>query len=431
MSPGTVRLFAKHAQVVTSMSGTMAERIMSKHADTEVDAGDFVFADVDLAMIHDITAPLAIEAMRELSDSVWDAEKVVLLFDHQVPADSIRAAENQSELRRFASDQGLENFLGEREGVCHQVVPERGLVSPGDLVVGSDSHTCTYGALGAFSTGIGSTDMGAVLASGELWFRVPETTKFELDGELGDRVYPKDVILHLVGEKTARGAIYRALEFHGPVVEGMGMPGRLTMCNMAVEMGAKAGMVPPDDVTREYVEGAGAEFRDLSTEGGYAEVHREDLSGLDPQVARPHNVDDVSSVTAVSGVELDQVFIGSCTNGRFEDLEVAAEFFEGEEVPRDVRAIVTPASREEYLRAEEGGLLRVFSEAGCIVQNPGCGPCMGGHTGLLAPGKVCISTSNRNFRGRQGSPEAEIYLSSPATAGASAVAGRITDPRGF
>lgn len=409
----------------------MAEKVLSKHAGRDVEAGDFVFADVDLAMIHDITAPLAIDAMRELSDTVWDPESVVLLFDHQVPADTVTAAENQKELRGFAEEQGLPNFLGEREGVCHQVVPERGLVSPGDLVVGSDSHTCTYGALGAFSTGIGSTDMGAALATGQLWFRVPETIKFQLNGELPDRVSGKDVILRLLGEKTARGAIYDALEFHGPVVEDMGMPGRLTMCNMAIEMGGKAGMVPPDDTTKEYVDSHGGEFRKVSPspDAEYAEVHEEDMSGLAPQVAKPHNVDNVSPVTDVTGTELDQVFIGSCTNGRFEDLAVAAEFVEGEEVPRDTRVIVTPASRREYLKADDAGLLRTFSEAGCIVQSPGCGPCMGGHTGLLAPGDVCLSTSNRNFRGRQGSPEAEIYLSSPATAGASAVAGEIVDPR--
>ncbi|MBS1264148.1 MAG: Isopropylmalate/citramalate isomerase large subunit [Methanonatronarchaeales archaeon] len=415
----------------------MAERILSEHADREVSAGNFAFADVDLAMIHDVTAPLAIDAMRRLSEEVWDPERVVLLFDHQVPADSVQAAENQRKLRGFAEEQGLPNFLGEREGVCHQVLPERGLVSPGDLVVGSDSHTCTYGALGAFSTGIGSTDMGAVLATGELWFRVPETVRFLLEGKLPEHVSAKDVILRLLGERTARGAIYDALEFHGPVVEDMDVPGRLTVCNMAVEMGAKAGMVPPDETTREYVDAhsnpSDSEFRDPSPspDAEYSDVHEEDLSGLEPQVARPHNVDDVGPIGEVEGVGLDQVFIGSCTNGRFEDIEVAASFIEGEEIPRGTRVIVTPASRREYLRAEEAGLLRAFSEAGCMVQSPGCGPCMGGHTGLLAPGEVSLSTSNRNFRGRQGSPEAEIHLSSPATAGASAVWGEITDPREF
>jgi len=411
----------------------MAERILSSHAGREVEAGEFVFADIDVAMIHDITAPLAIDAMRQLSDEVWDPEGVVLLFDHQVPADSLEAAENQRMLRGFAEEQGLENFYGEREGVCHQVLPEHGLVSPGNLVVGSDSHTCTYGAVGAFSSGIGSTDMGTVLATGELWFRVPETIKFQLTGDLPEHVYAKDVILRLLGEKTARGAIYEALEFHGPAVEDMGMASRLTVCNMAVEMGAKAGMVPPDEVTRDYVEEHGGEFRDSSPgdSAEYAEVYEEDVSGLEPQVAKPHNVDNVAPVTDVEGTDLDQVFIGSCTNGRFEDLQVAAEFIEGEEIPKSTRVIVTPASRQEYLKADDAGLLRTFSEAGCIVQNPGCGPCMGGHTGLLAPGEVCLSTSNRNFRGRQGSPEAEIYLSSPATAGASAVWGEITDPREF
>jgi len=414
------------------MDATVVEKIFSRTCRRPVAAGEVVMAPVDAAMMHDITGPLAVEAFVDMGgERVYDPDRIILLFDHQIPADSIRAAEMQRDMRVFAREQGIHNY-DLREGICHQVAVEQGRVAPGDIVVGVDSHTCTYGALGAFATGIGSTDMAFVLKFGALYFRVPETIRMEVNGSFADRVGAKDLILSIAGDIGADGAIYQALEFTGETFAAMDIPGRMTVANMAVEVGAKVGIVPPDDTTWRYLRERMdiAPFSLESDEGAaYAGDHTYDVSDLAPQVAVPHNVDRVVDVDEVAGTPLDQVFIGSCTNGRFEDLATAAEVLGDRPVADGVRMLVIPASRTEYLKALRAGVIERFVEAGALVEAPCCGPCMGGAFGLLAPGEVCLATSNRNFQGRQGSTEAEVYLSSPATAAASAITGVITDPR--
>ena len=389
-------------------------------------------APVDGAMIHDITGPLAIRVFREMGGTkVFNPEQVFLLFDHQVPADSIQAAENQRFMRQFAEEQGIVNH-DLREGVCHQVVIEQGFAAPGEIIVGADSHTCMYGATGSFATGIGSTDMGFVLKFGALYFRVPESIRVDVSGAFAPAVGPKDLILSITGDVGADGATYRALEFGGETFATMGMPGRMTSCNMAIEMGGKAGIVPPDRLTAEYLQGrAACPAGDLKSDEGatFSSWREYDVSDLVPQVAVPHNVDQVVDVTEIAGTPVDQVFIGSCTNGRFEDMQEAAEVLGDRSFSEKVRVLVIPASRTEYLKTLRAGIIERFVEAGALVEAPCCGPCMGGSFGLLGPGEVCLSTSNRNFVGRQGSPKAFVYLSSPATAGASAITGSITDPR--
>ncbi len=418
------------------MGKTIVEKVFSRACGRDVKAGEFVFCPVDLAMANDITAPLAIKAFKKITENgrVFDPGRVVIVLDHQSPADSVRAAENHKMLREFAREQGVILYdVG--EGIAHQIMVERH-VFPGMLVVGADSHTCMYGALGCFSTGIGSTDMGCVLALGRLWFKVPESIRFEIRGRLERYVCGKDVILKLIGIVGADGANYKACLFAGDAVERMDMSQRFTMCNMAVEMGGKAGIVEPDRVTYRYLKDVGICFdrwalKDLRSDedASYERVVELDVTGMPPQVARPHRVDNVVSVEEVEGVRVDQIFIGSCTNGRYEDLKVAAEILEGERVAEGVRLIVIPASRREYMRALKDGIIQKLVEAGAIVEHPCCGPCMGGSFGLIASGEVSLSTSNRNFIGRQGSPKGEIYLCSPATAAASAIYGEITDPR--
>ena len=415
------------------MGKTLIEKIFSRASGKDVKAGDFVFADIDLAMIHDITAPLAIKAFREIAGEnakVWDPSKVIMAFDHQVPADSVQAAENHKMLRKFAKDQGILNY-DVKGGIAHQLMVENH-VNPGMLVVGADSHTCMYGALGAFATGIGSTDMGCVLALGKLWFKVPESIRFNIHGKLGKHVYGKDIVLKLIGMVGADGANYKACVYAGEVVEKLDMSDRLTMCNMAIEMGGKAGIVEPDDVTLKYLKDMGREFVGelirSDEDAAFQEIEL-DVTDMPPQVAKPHRVDNVVDVAEVEGTAVNQVFIGSCTNGRYEDLKIAAEILKGERVAENVRLIVIPASRREYERALKDGLIDIFVEAGGLVEAPCCGPCMGGSFGLIASGEVSVSTSNRNFVGRQGSPEGRIYLVNPAVAAATAIYGEIVDPR--
>jgi 3-isopropylmalate/(R)-2-methylmalate dehydratase large subunit len=418
------------------MERTISEKIFSKASGRDVKAGEFVLANIDRAMTHDITGPLAVQGFYEIMQGrparVWDASKIVILFDHQVPADSLSAAENHILLRKFAREQGIINY-DVFEGVCHQVMPEKGHVKPGDLVVGSDSHTCAYGALGAFSTGIGSTDMAAVFATGKLWFKVPKTLRFEINGSLPAHVYSKDVILHIIGDVGVEGCRYMAAEYAGSTLRDMNMSERMAMSNMAIEMGGKAGIIEPDKTTENYIKERIPDFKLDSywktDEGAEYELKSYDVSDLEPMVACPHNVDNVKPVREVAGTKVDQVFIGSCTNGRFEDLEIAAKIMRGEPVAKGVRLLIIPASRTEYLKALKAGYIEQFMEAGAIVESPCCGPCMGGSFGLLGDGEVALSTSNRNFQGRQGSAKAFVYLSSPATAAASALTGEITDPR--
>ncbi|MCL2863426.1 MAG: 3-isopropylmalate dehydratase large subunit [Methanimicrococcus sp.] len=417
---------------------TLSEKIFSKASGRPVKAGEFTIAAIDRAMTHDITGPLAVKAFYEIMENkeekkVWDPKKVVIVFDHQSPADSINAAQNHILLRRFAAEQGILNY-DINEGVCHQVMPEKGHVLPGDLIVGSDSHTCAYGSLGAFSTGLGSTDMAAVLATGKLWFKVPETIRFNIEGKLPKDVYSKDLILHLIGDVGAEGVRYMTAEFAGETIHYLPVSERMTMSNMAIEMGGKAGLIEPDKTTENYIKERYPKYKldpDWKSDIGanFAQVRGYDVSELEPQVACPHNVDNVKPVTEVAGTKLDQIFVGSCTNGRFEDIKIMMEAMGSDPIAKGVRLIVVPASRTEYMKVYRAGYIETLMEKGAIVESPCCGPCMGGAFGRLGDGEVGLSTSNRNFKGRQGSPNSFVYLCSPATAGASAITGVITDPR--
>jgi len=399
----------------------------------EVRPGEIVNAKVNVAMANEITGPLAIKAFREIGvEKVWDPKKVILVLDHQVPADSVKSAILHKIMREFAAEQGVVLYDIGFGGVCHQVLPENGHVKPGHLIVGADSHTCTYGALGAFATGIGSTEMAAVLATGKIWLRVPETYLMIVEGRFQPYVYAKDLILHIIGRIGADGAIYKAIEFTGPTIDEMSIGSRMTLCNMTVEMGAKTGIINPDEKSVRYVkERSGETFVPYRSDPNarYEKKFKFNVSNLEPMVACPHSVDNVRSISEVEGTPIDQAFIGSCTNGRVEDLEAAASILKGRRVKRGVRLLVTPASQKVYIEALKRGLLEILAEAGAYICNPTCGACFGGHMGILAPKEVCISSSNRNFVGRMGSPESEIYLASPATVAASAVKGEITDPR--
>lgn len=416
------------------MPMTIAEKILARASGRQsVSPGEIVEARVDVAMINDITGPITVEALEQIGvKRVWDPSKVVIVLDHQAPATSIEASREHIGLRRFAARNKIQNFFEVGDGICHEVLPENGFALPGELIVGADSHTCTYGAFGCFATGIGSTDMAAVFATGRLWFRVPESMLVKIEGTLRSRVSPKDLILRIVGDVGADGATYRAIEFAGGGLGRISVGGRMTMCNMGVEMGAKTAIVPPDETTFRYLKGrARWDYQPVYSDVGasYVDEMEYDLSRLEPQVALPHQVDKVRPVREVAGVKVDQAFLGSCTNGRLEDLVEAARVLEGKKIAPGVRMLVVPASREVYLEALRKKVLEKFVEAGAIVGSPSCAACMGGHIGIIGPGEVCISSSNRNFRGRMGSPEAEVYLGSPATVAASALKGEITDPR--
>jgi 3-isopropylmalate/(R)-2-methylmalate dehydratase large subunit len=415
----------------------ISEKILAKASGKNVvHPGEIVDANVDMVMAHDLTGPLAVEAFKRIGvDHVWDNKKVVLILDHQVPAESVKAAELHKMLRKFAKEQNIRLYDVGKGGICHQVMPEKGHVLPGTLIVGADSHTCTYGALGAFATGIGSTEAAAVFATGKIWLRVPEAIRINVRGHFQKYVTPKDLILFIIGRVRADGAIYKSVEFAGPAMRGMSMAGRMTLCNMAVEMGAKNGIVEPDEVTRNFLEGRTDKslepFESLKSdaEASYEKVMEFDVTGLEPQVACPSSVDNVKPASELGNAPIEQAFIGSCTNGRIEDLRLAARILKGRTIKNGVRAIVIPASQEVYMQALREGLIEIFTDAGAMVCGSACGPCLGGHIGLLASGEVCVSTSNRNFIGRMGSTEARVYLASPATVAASAITGRITDPR--
>jgi len=414
------------------MGKTISEKILARAAGKKsVEPGDYVVGKIDIAMIHDLTGPLTLNVLREVgNDRPWDPEKVVIILDHQVPANSVATAALHKQLREYAVKYGLKNFhdVG-RQGVCHQLLAES-YVKPGMLVVGADSHTCTLGALGAFATGIGSTEMASVFLSGELWFRVPETVRFELEGKLMPGVSAKDVALKAIGTVGVDGARYCATEFTGEGIGGLSMDSRLTICNMAIEMGGKTGIVNPDAKTLEYTGVKSAPLvsdRDAS----YKRTVQISLAKLEPQVAMPHSVGNVKAVSEAGEVHADQVFIGSCTNGRLEDLLAAARVIKGRKVKAGTRLIVIPASNRVFMEAEKAGLVRAFVEAGASLCNPNCGPCLGGHMGILADGETCISTSNRNFVGRMGSTAAKVYLVSPETAAATAVEGKLADPRKY
>lgn len=413
----------------------IVEKILARASgEKEVAPGQIVDAEVDVAMIHDLTGPRAIDSFREIGvKKVWDPERIVVVFDHDVPPSTIKAAGLQKKVREFVREQGIKHFydIG-RGGVCHVVMLEKGHVRPGDLVVGADSHTVTYGALGAFATGVGATDMAAVMATGKIWLRVPEALKFEIRGRLRKYVVAKDLILHIIGMIGAEGANYKAMIFSGEAVGEIGIDGRATMCNMSVEAGAKAGIVEPDEKTIRFVrERAKGDFTAVKSDpdAHFSKVFEVNASELEPQVAIPPSVDNVKPASEVGDIEIDQAFLGTCTNGRLDDLRIASEILKGKKVKEGVRFVVVPGSQEVYQRALEEGLIEIFLRAGAAVCAPGCGPCIGISRGVLADGEVCVSAANRNFIGRMGSPKAKVYLASPAVVAASAITGKITDPR--
>jgi len=416
------------------MPMTITEKILAEHAGLkEVRLGQLINARVDIALGNDITAPIAIDEFRRAGGKrVFDRERVVLIPDHFVPNKDIQSAENCKILREFAREQELAHYyeVGQM-GIEHALLPEQGIVVPGDLVIGADSHTCTYGALGAFSTGVGSTDLAAAMMTGELWFKVPETIKLIYRGKLGPWVGGKDLILYTIGQMGVDGALYMAMEFTGDTVESLPMDGRFTMSNMAIEAGAKNGIFPPDRITEQYVKGrARREYDFYASDPGarYKEVREFDVSTVEPQVAFPHLPSNTKGISEVGAVTIDQAVIGSCTNGRLNDLREAARVLKGHKVSANVRLIIIPATPSVYRQALKEGLFDIFLDAASVISPPTCGPCVGGHMGILAKGERAIATTNRNFVGRMGHPESEVYLSNPAIAAASAVLGRIGSP---
>ena len=416
------------------MGLTITEKILAAHAGREeVRAGEIVSVKIDLALANDITGPVAIQEFYGMgAETVFDRERVVLVPDHFVPNKDIKSAEQAKALRTFARAQHLTHYFEVGEmGVEHALLPERGLALPGQVIIGADSHTCTYGGLGAFATGVGSTDLAAAWALGETWFKVPETLHFIYYGQLPPFVSAKDLILYTIGRIGVDGALYRAMEFSGEAVAQLSVEGRLTLCNMAVEAGAKNGIVAPDAATLAYVNARAAwPFKVYASDpdASYAGVYEWNVTELEPQVAVPHLPSNSKNVRELSDVTIDQVIIGSCTNGRLEDLRVAARLLAGRRVHPETRLIVIPATQAVYLAALKEGLLEVFLAAGAAVSTPTCGPCLGGYMGILAAGERCLATTNRNFVGRMGHPQSQVYLASPAVAAATAVRGRITHP---
>lgn len=416
------------------MAMTMTQKILCRGAGmTEVKADMLINARVDAVLGNDITAPPAISEFEKYGfTKVFDKEKIILVPDHFCPNKDIKSAEQAKIMRDFAKKQEIVNYFEVgKMGIEHALIPEQGLVTAGDIVVGADSHTCTYGALGAFSTGVGSTDMAAAMASGELWFKVPPAIKFEIKGDFKGKVSGKDVILALIGKIGVDGARYKSLEFCGDGIKNLSMDDRLTIANMAIEAGAKNGIFPVDEITLKYLSEHGAktpEIFEADADAEYDETVVIDLSELDYTVACPHLPSNVKPASQLSDIAVDQVVIGSCTNGRISDLRAAAEILKGKKIADGVRCIVIPATQKIYLKAMEEGLLEIFVNAGAVVSTPTCGPCLGGYMGILASGEVCVATTNRNFVGRMGAKDSKIYLASPAVAAACAVCGRIVPP---
>ncbi|MBP3400591.1 MAG: 3-isopropylmalate dehydratase large subunit [Selenomonadales bacterium] len=416
------------------MGMTMTEKIFARHAGLDkVVPGQLIKSKVDLVLGNDITAPPAIKEFEKIGRPVFDREKIALVPDHFAPNKDIKSAGMAKTMREFAKKHQIKHYFEVgRMGIEHVILPEKGLVAPGEVIIGADSHTCTYGAVGAFATGVGSTDMGAAMATGDTWFKVPSTIKVELTGSLPKWVCGKDVILTLIGMIGVDGARYQALEFAGEGVKSLTMTDRLTISNMAIEAGAKNGIFPVDEITMEYITGRVTkpyEIVEADADAEYASVVTIDLSALKPVVALPHLPENVKNVEDVGEIKIDQVVIGSCTNGRIEDLEQAAEILKGKKVHDDVRAIIIPGSQHVYMEAMKRGYIETFIEANAIVSTPTCGPCLGGYMGILAAGERAVSTTNRNFRGRMGHVDSEVYLAGPSVAAASAVAGRIAEPK--
>ena len=416
------------------MGMTMTQKILASHAGLpEVKAGQLIEADLDLVLGKDITSTVAINEMKKMTkQTVFDKDKIALVMDHFIPNKDIKSAENCKCCREFACRHEISNYFDVGEmGIEHALLPEKGLVVAGDAVIGADSHTCTYGALGAFSTGVGSTDMAAGMVTGKAWFKVPSAIRFELVGKPGKWVSGKDVILHIIGMIGVDGALYKSMEFTGEGIKNLSMDDRFTICNMAIEAGGKNGIFPVDELTVEYMkEHSTREFKkyEADEDAEYEAVYTIDLSALKPTVAFPHLPENTKTIDQVGDISIDQVVIGSCTNGRMDDMRMAAKVLKGRKVAKNVRCIVIPATQAIYLQSMREGLLETFIEAGAVVSTPTCGPCLGGYMGILAAGERCVSTTNRNFVGRMGHVDSEVYLASPAVAAASAVTGKISCP---
>ncbi|PJI08820.1 MULTISPECIES: 3-isopropylmalate dehydratase large subunit [Clostridium] len=413
---------------------TMTQKILAHHAGLHyVEAGQLITAKLDLVLGNDVTTPVAIKAFKTMGiDKVFDKKKVAIVPDHFTPNKDIKSAEHCKMIRQFARCKEIENYfeIGEM-GIEHALIPEKGLAVPGDVIIGADSHTCTYGALGAFSTGVGSTDMAVGMATGKAWFKVPEAIKFVLKGKFNKWVSGKDLILHIIGMIGVDGALYKSMEFTGEGVANLSIDDRFTIANMAIEAGAKNGIFPVDEKTTEYMKGrTNRELLSFEADEDavYSKVIEIDLSTLKPTVAFPHLPENTKTIDEVGEVPVDQVVIGSCTNGRMSDLRVAASILKGKKVKKGIRLIVFPGTQNIYLQAMDEGIVRTFIEAGGVVSTPTCGPCLGGHMGILAEGERAVSTTNRNFVGRMGHPKSEVYLASPAVAAASAIAGKIVSP---
>ncbi len=423
------------------MGMTIAEKILARHSGRKkISPGEYVLAKVDLSFANDITAPLAIREFKKSKAKLFSKKKVALIPDHFTPNKDIRSAQQAKILRDFAREEHIENYFEIGDvGIEHALLPERGLIKPGDLVIGADSHTCTHGALGAFATGMGSTDIAFSWVSGKCWLKVPQTMKFIYKGKMGKWFTGKDIILLTIGDIGVDGALYKAMEFSGPVIKRLSMDGRFTISNMAIEAGGKAGIVEPDSVTVEYLKGilslkdfkevkSNIEFLVSDKDSSYSDIKEYDLTGLEPVVSCPHLPSNVKGVSQLKKVNIDQSVIGSCTNGRIEDLRLAAKVLKNKKVNSRVRLLIFPATQRIYLDALAEGLLEIFVKSGAVISPPTCGPCLGGHMGVLAEGEVAIATTNRNFVGRMGHVKSSVYLSNPAVAAASAIKGRITDP---
>ncbi|MDD4569716.1 MAG: 3-isopropylmalate dehydratase large subunit [Tepidanaerobacteraceae bacterium] len=411
------------------------EKILARAAHREViKSGEIITCDIDLVEINDLYLQV-IESFDEMNGKkVWDPEKVVFVFDHYAPAPTIKSAQTQRDMRSFAWQQGIRHLFDINTGVCHQVMPEAGLVYPGMILVATDSHTTTHGAFGAFGTGVGATDLASILLTGKMWFRVPEIINIKISGDLKPGVLPKDIILYVLGQLGTKKALYKAVEFSGEAIENLDIAGRMVICNMAVEMGAKTAYIQPDEATMTYLKSRKVDFdkvvvHETDSDYQFSEQHNFDISNLDPQIATPHSVDNVVPVGAVKGTKVNQAFIGSCTGGRVEDIEIAYNILKGKKINNKTRLVIIPASKEILLECINRGYMQELVRAGATFTAPGCGPCLGTHQGVIAPGEVCVTASNRNFPGRMGSSDADIYLASPATVAVSALLGYITDPR--
>ena len=417
------------------MGKTIAEKILSQHAGKDLKAGDFAVCSIDFCFGQDGTSGIIVDRFRALGiKEAYDRDKFAIVIDHSVPSPNMGVSAVHKKLREFAQEKGLLLYdIG--CGVCHQIIPEKGHVLPGDLVLGADSHTCTYGALGALSTGVGSTDLAISLASGKNWFKVPQSLKIVVQGKLPAGVYSKDIILKIIGDLGADGATYQSVELYGSTIQTLSMDARFTICNMGIEMGAKFCVIPPDKVTLNWIKGRNKMRKPnpqyADKDALYTSLKEYNVSRLVPQLAKPHAVDNNATVEELAGTHIDEAYLGTCTNGRLEDLIIAAKILRHRKVHKNVRFIVAPASRDIYLAAVKKGIISSLIESGASVVTPGCGPCVGTHNGVPSAGEVVISTANRNFKGRMGNPEASIYLASPATVAASALEGKITDPRQF